>query len=89
MSAELLRQPPRRVVGARQTLKTLTRGAASAVFVARDADPAVLADVLKAAEAQKVPVHAVETMAELGRQCGIQVGAACAALLREPTDSAK
>lgn len=88
MSAELLRQPPRRVVGAKQTLKTLARGAASAVFVARDADPAVLADVLKAAEAQNVPVHAVETMAELGRQCGIQVGAACAALLREPAGGA-
>lgn len=81
MSAESLRQVPRRVVGAKQTLKKIARGAVSEVYVAKDADPGVVSDVIREAEARTLPLYYVPTMEELGRQCGIQVGAACAAVL--------
>jgi large subunit ribosomal protein L7A len=81
MSTDLLRQAPHRVVGAKQTLKKVTEGRATAVFVADDADPGVIRAIVDAARAQKIPIHSVATMAELGQACGIQVGAAAAALV--------
>jgi large subunit ribosomal protein L7A len=81
MSTDLLRQTPRRVVGAKQTLKKITEGRAVAVYVAADADPAVIGAVVEACEARKIPIHSVATMVELGQACGIQVGAAAAAVV--------
>lgn len=81
MSTEQLRQGPRRVVGAKEALKKLAAGRVTALYVARDAEPNVVQAVVASAEAHKIPIYYVETKGELGQQCGIQVGAACAATL--------
>jgi large subunit ribosomal protein L7A len=78
---EALRKPSARVVGAKQTLKKLKAGQVTAVYVAKDAEPAVVGEVVRLAETLNVPVHYADDMAELGRACGIQVGAACAGKL--------
>ncbi|MGC8487055.1 MAG: ribosomal L7Ae/L30e/S12e/Gadd45 family protein [Clostridia bacterium] len=80
-----LRRPTGRVVGAKQSLRELKMGRVTAVFVARDAETAVIAEVLRVAGERSLPIRYLDTMAMLGRACGIQVGAACAAVL---TDSA-
>lgn len=82
-----LRSAPR-TVGARQTLKALQRRAARVVFVARDADPAVVEPILELARGQGVPLVYVDSMQALGRACGIEVGASSAALV-EPEAQAK
>ncbi len=82
MAGELLASPRRRVVGVKETLKRLGAHQAAEVFVARDASPTIVGPVLKLAESEGIPVVQVDTMAELGKRCGIQVGAACATVLR-------
>jgi large subunit ribosomal protein L7A len=72
----------RRVVGRRETAKRIQRGTAAAVFVARDADQAILTEIEGLCQTNGVPIHYIESMHELGQLCGIEVGAACAALSR-------
>jgi large subunit ribosomal protein L7A len=83
MDGDLLRRGPRRVVGVKQTLKRVNEGRAEVVYLARDADAAVVRSLVTAAELRGVQVTYVDTMAELGRLCGIQVGAAAAAVVRD------
>ncbi len=78
---ERLRAAPQRVIGTNQTTKAIDRGRARAVFVARDADQRVTEPIVKAARDRGVEVVEVESMAVLGRACGIAVGAAAAAIL--------
>jgi len=82
---EGLRAAPQRVIGTHQTTKAIDRGRARVVFVARDADRRVTEPVVKAAQGRGVEVVEVESMAALGRACGIAVGAAAAAIV-EPTE---
>ena len=72
-----------KTVGARQTLKALQRRAARVVFIARDADPAVVQPIVELARSQAVQLVYVDTMQSLGRACGIEVGASTAALVEE------
>ena len=71
-----------KVVGAKQTKRALTGGTAAAVYLAEDADPRVTEAIRELSEARGVPVHDVPSMKELGRVCGISVGAAVAALVQ-------
>ena len=71
-----------RVVGVKQLRKAIGRDEVRRVFLALDADPAVTEPVEALAEARAVPVTQVPTMKELGRACGIAVGAAAAGLLK-------
>ena len=80
-SLKLLAKSRRRVVGVKETLKRLGGHQVAEVVVAADASAAILDPVLKLAESQGVLLSRVDTMAELGRWCGIQVGAACAGVL--------
>ncbi len=81
METEALRDPRQRVVGARETLKKIAQGNAVRVYVATAADPKVVKEVILSSQAHQVPLFYVDTMDELGRLCGIQVGAACAAVI--------
>ncbi|MCD8147487.1 MAG: ribosomal L7Ae/L30e/S12e/Gadd45 family protein [Clostridiales bacterium] len=73
----------KKVVGVKQTRKAVLSGRAKTVFLACDADPAVTGPVEALCREQNVPLEGGITMKELGSQCGISVGAAAAALLRE------
>ena len=71
-----------KVVGVKQLKKALRDGAAQKVFVAEDADPKLTDPICESCKSATVPMESVPTMAELGKACGIEVGAAVAALLR-------
>lgn len=70
-----------KVVGLKQLKKALRDGTASKVFYAEDADPRMLTPILDACRTNEIPSEKVPSMQELGRACGIEVGAAVAALL--------
>lgn len=72
-----------KTVGTKQTLKALQKGEARVVYVARDAEEHVVRDLLKLCREKNVEVVYAESMAKLGQACGIQVGAASAAVLEE------
>jgi len=70
-----------KVVGAKQVKRALRDGRAKKVFVANDADPRVLKDLVQEAVRKGVRLEQVATMKELGEACGISVGSAVAAVL--------
>ena len=68
------------VVGAKQLKKAILGGAARQVFLAQDADPAVTEPLEALCCQNGIPYVFVRSMAELGRACRIEVGAAAAAI---------
>ena len=78
---EELRRATRRTVGTKQTLRAVERGQAERVYVARDADGHIVRALLGLCRQRGLPVFEVESMQVLGRTCGVEVGAASAAIL--------
>lgn len=70
-------------VGAKQTAKMLEQERAIEVYVARDADPQMKEKIVHLCERTGVPMKWIDTMDELGETCGIDIGAAMAALVTE------
>ena len=69
------------VVGAKQLRKAVNAGRARFVFLAENADPAVTEPLEELCKQNQIQITWVRSMAELGRACGIEVGAAAAAVL--------
>ena len=69
------------VVGAKQLRKALNKGSARFVYLAENADPAVTEPLEVLCQNQNVSYAWVRSMQELGTACGIEVGAAAAAIL--------
>ena len=67
------------VVGAKQLRKALASGRARCVFLAENADPAITEPLAQMCETAGIELIWVSSMADLGRACGIEVGAAAAA----------
>ena len=72
-----------RVVGAKQVKRALEAGRVLRVFLASDADPRVTEPIAEACAEKGVKVETVPSMKELGKACGISVGAAVAASVTE------
>lgn len=83
MSLDRIRLARKRTVGTNQTIKALMQMVAKQLYIARDADERVVTPVLALAREKGVPVFWVETMKQLGKACGIEVGAAAAAIIEE------
>lgn len=69
------------VVGAKQLKKAVQAGRAAYIFLAENADPAVTEPVELLCRDNHIQIYWVASMADLGRACGIEVGAAAAAVL--------
>lgn len=72
-----------KVVGAKQVRRALESGRALTVFLADDADPKVTGPISEACAEKGVEAETVPSMKELGKACGISVGAAVAATVAE------
>ena len=69
------------VVGAKQLKKALRDGRAHRVYLAKNADFALTEPIEAICLSKQIHVAWVPTMAELGDACGIDVGAAAAAVV--------
>jgi large subunit ribosomal protein L7A len=69
------------VVGAKQLRKALTKGSARRVYLADNADPALTEPLVALCQHNGVEYIWVRSMEDLGRACGIDVGAATAAVV--------
>jgi large subunit ribosomal protein L7A len=78
---ERLRAAEFRAVGSNQTAKAIGKGRAQLVYVAKDADRRVVEAVLTAARTRGLDIIEIASMRDLGRACGIAVGASAAAVL--------
>ncbi len=79
---ERLAIPEKRVVGVKQVLRAVENGKAERVFLGRDADSFLYNRVNNLCEEKRVPVTAVDSMAELGKLCRVSVASAAAAVLK-------
>ncbi len=77
-----LRRNSKRVVGLKQTLKVIQKDKAEVVFLANDADSHIREQVEQACQEKDVTLEMVESKARLGEACGIDVGSATAAMLK-------
>ena len=70
------------VVGAKQLRKALKAGRQiSRVFLAKNADPALTEPLADLCRDNRIDFAWVKSMTDLGRACGIEVGAATAAVV--------
>ena len=69
------------VVGTKQLKKALNQGSVRQVFLASNADPAITQMLEGLCQLNQTPYVWVRSMQDLGRACGIDVGAAAAAVL--------
>ncbi|CAM3763923.1 MULTISPECIES: ribosomal L7Ae/L30e/S12e/Gadd45 family protein [Paenibacillus] len=69
-------------IGTKQTMKAVETGRAAEVYVAEDCDQRLISKIVSHCERYGVPINYVPTMKELGEACGIEVGAAAAAVLK-------
>ena len=74
-------QGRRVIVGAKQLRKALANGQANLVFLAENADPALTEPIEALCLKHQVKYVWVRHMSELGHACGIDVGAAAAAVV--------
>lgn len=79
----------RRIVGGRQVRRAIEDNVLVKIFVARDADPRLVAPLIEEAGRKSIPVEWVETMVLLGRASAIGRGASVAGIRvrsEEPRD---
>jgi large subunit ribosomal protein L7A len=72
-----------KVIGIKQTVKSIKNGIAKTVYIAKDADDKLTQSVKLLANENSLELVYVSTMKELGKLCGIDVGAATAAILND------
>ncbi|WP_106767173.1 ribosomal L7Ae/L30e/S12e/Gadd45 family protein [Paenibacillus faecalis] len=70
-------------IGTKQTMKAVENGQATEVYVAEDCDPRLISKIEALCTKHSVDITHVPTMKELGEACGIEVGAAMAAVLNQ------
>jgi large subunit ribosomal protein L7A len=83
MSYDKVKQAGKISVGTKQATKAVETGIAAEVFVAKDADPRITTKMVNLCKKMNVPVTYVDSMKQLGKACGIEVGAAIAAVVNE------
>ena len=70
-----------KVIGIKQTTKALNHNKVRTLFISEDADKHLVEHIEKIAEEKSIEIIYVGSMKDLGKACGINVGAAVAAIL--------
>ena len=68
--------------GFKEVIKNIEKGNVAKLFIAEDCSYSMKEKLEDAAKSSDLEVSYMETMKELGAFCGIDVGASCAAVLK-------
>ena len=71
------------VIGLNQTKKALLADKVELLYIADNADERVIRPILSLAQERHIACEQVTTMKKLGKRLGIDVGAACGAVLKK------
>jgi Ribosomal protein L7Ae/L30e/S12e/Gadd45 family. len=82
MSVESLLSGANKIIGLKQTTKAIKAKRVAVVFVAKDAEARIKEAIINACNENNIAVEYMDTMEQLGKACGIEVGAATAAILK-------
>ncbi|MEW9702647.1 ribosomal L7Ae/L30e/S12e/Gadd45 family protein [Paenibacillus sp. SI8] len=83
MSYDKVKQAKDISIGTKKVTKMVEQGKAAEVIVAKDADPRLTIKLVSLCNKMDIPVTYVDSMKMLGKACGIEVGAAVAAVVNE------
>ncbi|MGL5245674.1 MAG: ribosomal L7Ae/L30e/S12e/Gadd45 family protein [Sarcina sp.] len=72
----------KKVIGIKQSKKAMKNGDGKCLYIANDADFKIIKPLIQLAKKQGIQVIYVDTMKELGKICGIEVGSAATLLLK-------
>lgn len=72
-----------KTIGLKQSLRAVEVDGVQAVYIAEDAEERVVAQIMDMCKAKKIQIHKADSMKELGRACGIDVGTAVAAIIKD------
>jgi large subunit ribosomal protein L7A len=78
-----LSRPERRVAGLKQVLRYARQGGLETVFIAKDADEDIIGRLMNACDRYGIPHDITHTMHQIGNACQIEVGSACAGILKQ------
>lgn len=73
----------KKVIGIKQAQKTLKNGQGKIVYIASDAEERLMHPIKQMASDAGLKIIYVDTMKELGKLCGIDVGASVVVLLND------
>lgn len=71
-----------KAIGAKQAAKAVERDRAQIVLLAADAESRVILPLRELCNKKNIAIEDIATMEELGKACGIAVGAAAVAVLK-------
>ena len=63
----------------KQVLKAVKEGLTTKVYIGKDAESHITAELIEICKKSQIEIVKIETMAELGRMAGIDIGASVAA----------
>lgn len=78
-----LSNPQKRVAGLKQVLRCARLGMLQKVYIARDADEHIALRLRSECAKHGIPVDTAHTMHQIGSVCGLEVGSACAGVLKD------
>ena len=81
MSLEALKTA-KKAIGAKQTIRAIEKGTAVIVYLAEDADSRITQPIRELCKGKNITAEMVATMSEIGKACGIEVGAAAVAITK-------
>lgn len=73
----------KKVIGIKQSTKMIKSGLGKTLYVAKDAEEQLTRPVIDLADTMNLEIVYINTMKELGKLCGIDVGAAVTLLVKE------
>ena len=80
---ELLKSS-KKAIGIKQSLKVVEADNAGVVFIASDADEKITGALKELCIAKSIEIVYIDTMKQLGKACGIEVGASAVTILKQP-----
>ena len=72
-----------KVIGIKQSLKAVENGTVKTVYIAKDADEKVVNPLKELSKKNALEIIYIENMKQLGKACGIDVGAAAVCIIKD------
>lgn len=71
-----------KMVGLKQSLKAVQKEIVEKVYIAKDAEERVVSKIINLCAEKNIPIVYTDSMMQLGKACGIDVGAAVVSILK-------
>ncbi|TQR18945.1 ribosomal L7Ae/L30e/S12e/Gadd45 family protein [Psychrobacillus vulpis] len=80
MSYEKVKQAKNTIIGTKQAVKAMKKGLVKEVYIALDVEKKIIELASQTALENNVFVHYVESKVDLGKACGLRLGASVVAI---------